>query len=85
MSDKISRRQFVKTGVGAGVAAAVVRSTPARAVVVSSQNGNEFKNGGPRTAVHEAYFRIERGEDVLDAILAGLNILELDPAEDSVG
>jgi len=85
MSDKISRRQFVKTGVGAGVAAAVVRSKPARTVVISSSNGNEFKNGGPRTAVHEACFRIDRGEDVLDAILAGLNILELDPAEDSVG
>jgi len=85
MSDKISRREFVKTGVGAGVAAAVVRSKPARAVVISSRNGNEFKNGGPKTAVDEAYSRIMRGVDVLDAILAGLNILELDPTEDSVG
>ena len=85
MSEKISRRQFVKAGVGAGVATAVSRSKPARAVVISSRNGNEFKNGGPRTAVDEAYSRIARGEDVLDAILAGLNILELDPAEDSVG
>ena len=58
MSGRISRRQFVKSGVGAGVAAAVVRSKPARAVVVSSRNGNQFKNGGPRTAVHEAYERI---------------------------
>jgi N4-(beta-N-acetylglucosaminyl)-L-asparaginase len=85
MSAKISRRQFVKTGVGAGVAVAVVRSKPARTVVVSSRNGNEFKNAGPRTAVDEAYIRIARGDDVLDAILAGLNILELDPTEDSVG
>ena len=85
MSNKISRREFVKAGVGAGAAAAVVRPKPARAVVVSSRNGNEFKNGGPRTAVSETYLRIERGEDVLDAILAGLNILELDPTEDSVG
>jgi N4-(beta-N-acetylglucosaminyl)-L-asparaginase len=85
LSHKISRRQFVVAGVGAGVAAAVVRSKPARAVVVSSRNGHEFKNGGPRTAVQEAYARIARGEDVLDAIVAGLNILELDPTEDSVG
>jgi N4-(beta-N-acetylglucosaminyl)-L-asparaginase len=85
MSHKISRRQFVKAGVGAGVAAAVVRGKPARAVVVSSRNGNQFKNGGPRTAVEEAYTRIGRGEDVLDAILAGVNIIELDPLDDSVG
>lgn len=85
MSHKISRRQFVKAGVGAGVAAAIVRAKPSRAVVVSSRNGNEFKNGGPRTAVHEAYERIARGEDVLDAILAGVNIVEADPADDSVG
>ena len=85
MTQRISRRQFVKAGLGAGVAAAVVRSKPARAVVVSSRNGNEFKNGGPRTAVSEAYQRIALGEDVLDGILAGLTILELDPTEDSVG
>jgi len=85
MSSTISRRQFVKAGLGAGVAAAVIRSKPAHAVVVSSRNGNEFKNGGPRTAVSEAYLRVTRGEDVLEAILAGLGILELDPTEDSVG
>jgi N4-(beta-N-acetylglucosaminyl)-L-asparaginase len=85
MSNSVSRREFVKAGVGASVATAVLRQKPARAVVVSSRNGNEFKNGGQRTAVHEAYWRIERGEDVLDAILAGVNILELDPTEDSVG
>ena len=73
------------SGVGAGVAAAVVRSKPSRAVVISSRNGNQFKNGGPRTAVHEAYERIARGEDVLDAILAGVNIVENDPLDDSVG
>jgi N4-(beta-N-acetylglucosaminyl)-L-asparaginase len=85
MSHKISRRQFVKAGVGAGVAAAVVRAKPSRAVVISSRNGNQFKNGGPRTAVDEAYTRIQRGEDVLDSILAGVNIIELDPLDDSVG
>jgi N4-(beta-N-acetylglucosaminyl)-L-asparaginase len=85
MPYSISRRQFVKTGLGAGVAAAVLREKPARAVVVSSRNGHLFKNGGPRTAVEEAYQRIMQGEDVLDAILAGVKILELDPTEDSVG
>src|SRR5580765_1258811 len=85
MADPISRRRFLKAGVGASLAAAVVRAKSVRPVVVSSRNGNEFKNGGPHTAVQEAFVRIARGEDVLDAILAGLVILEQDPTEDSVG
>ncbi len=85
MSSKVSRRDFVRTGIAAGLSAAVVRAKPARAVVISSKNGNEFKNGGLRTAVHETFTRIARGEDALDAILAGVNIVELDPLDDSVG
>jgi len=54
-------------------------------VVVSSANGNKFKNGGPRTAVEEAFRRIVKGEDVLDALVAGVNLVELDPLDDSVG
>ena len=54
-------------------------------VVVSSANGNRFKNGGPRTAVEEAFAMITRGADVLDALIAGVNIVELDPLDDSVG
>jgi N4-(beta-N-acetylglucosaminyl)-L-asparaginase len=54
-------------------------------VVVASANGNRYKNGGPRTAVAEAFERIVKGEDVLDAVIAGVNIVELDPEDDSVG
>jgi N4-(beta-N-acetylglucosaminyl)-L-asparaginase len=54
-------------------------------VVVASANGNEYKNGGPRTGVAEAFARITKGEDVLDAVIAGVNIVELDPLDDSVG
>jgi N4-(beta-N-acetylglucosaminyl)-L-asparaginase len=99
MTPRVTRRQFMKAGVVAGVTAAarpllaqaqakapaVLGAKSARPVVISSRNGNEFRNGGPRNAIVEAYERIARGEDVLDAILAGLTILELDPLEDSVG
>ena len=95
MSAKITRREFVKAGAAVG-AAAMTRGVPAqgpavvtpktvRPVVIASANGNVYKNGGPRTCVEEAFQRLVRGEDVLDAILAGVNILELDPDEDSVG
>ncbi len=94
MATKWTRRDFVKTTAVAGIAAAmparaqaptVLVPKTARPVVIASANGNQFKNGGPRTCVQEAFERIVRGEDVLDAILAGVNIVELDPADDSVG
>ena len=88
---RITRRQFVRAGTAAGLGATLAQSptvltrTPARPVVTASANGNKFTNGGPRTCVHETWERITRGEDVLDAIIAGVNIVELDPLDDSVG
>jgi len=96
VSDKISRREFVKGGTAASVVAAVPatvfgqaptvlvrRATPP--VVICSANGNEYRNGGPRTCVEEAWQRIAKGEDVLGALIAGVNIVELDPEEMYVG
>jgi N4-(beta-N-acetylglucosaminyl)-L-asparaginase len=54
-------------------------------IVISSANGNKFKNGGDVTCVQKAFVLITQGSDVLDALIAGVNIVELDPAEDSVG
>src|SRR5207245_2692306 len=54
-------------------------------VVIASANGNKSRSGGPRTAVEQAFARMTRGEDVLDAVIAGVNIVELDPEDDSVG
>jgi len=54
-------------------------------VVVSAANGNKFKNGGSVTCVQKAYEMITSGADVLDALVAGVNIVELDPLDDSVG
>jgi len=56
-----------------------------RPVVISSSNGNRFKNGGTKTAVETAFEKIARGDDVLDAVIAGVNIVELDPEDTSVG
>ena len=56
-----------------------------RPVVVASGNGHQFKNGGDKTCVETAFERIMKGDDVLDALIAGVNIVELDPADTSVG
>jgi N4-(beta-N-acetylglucosaminyl)-L-asparaginase len=93
---KVNRREFVKAGTAAGLAAAapttgfaaaptVLVQPTARPVVVSSGNGHQYKNGGDKTCVETAFERITKGEDVLDALIAGVNIVELDPADTSVG
>ena len=56
-----------------------------RPVVIASANGNRFRNGGNMTCVEKAFSEMMRGVDVLDALIAGVNIVELDPLETSVG
>jgi N4-(beta-N-acetylglucosaminyl)-L-asparaginase len=92
----MNRRQFVRTTVGATLAASAARSLRAQApnvvtsksvkpVVIASANGNKFKNGGDMTCVQKAFTMMTGGADVLDALIAGVNITELDPADTSVG
>ncbi|NUQ11326.1 MAG: N(4)-(beta-N-acetylglucosaminyl)-L-asparaginase [Gemmatimonadaceae bacterium] len=88
----LSRRDFLATGATAaaglalgpdsvsGVPAPVahLRARPlARPVVVASSNGLR--------GVKVAYDQIVAGTDTLDAIIAGVNIQELDPEDQSVG
>jgi N4-(beta-N-acetylglucosaminyl)-L-asparaginase len=97
MSPKLNRREFVKAGTAAGLAAAaapvtglakgptMMMQSRSRPVVVASGNGQQYKNGGDKTCVETAFERMTKGEDVLDALIAGVNIVELDPADTSVG
>ncbi|HEX8723203.1 MAG TPA: N(4)-(beta-N-acetylglucosaminyl)-L-asparaginase [Pyrinomonadaceae bacterium] len=89
------RRDFLRTGAAAGLAVAASKTSGAgapavhvqgvRAAVVASANGNRFKNGGNETCVERAFRLMNSGSDVLDALIAGVNIVELDPLDDSVG
>ncbi|HTI39809.1 MAG TPA: isoaspartyl peptidase/L-asparaginase [Vicinamibacterales bacterium] len=58
---------------------------PRAPVVIASANGNIFRNGGPETCVERAFALIVSGRDVLDALVEGVSIVELDPQETSVG
>ncbi len=92
---KINRREFVISGATVGMAAAahgqtasapaVVRSASTKPVIISSANGHRYKNGGTQTSVEKAFAMMTKGDDVLDALLAGVNIVELDPEDTSVG
>lgn len=86
-----SRRKFLKTTAAASVGAAtfgaaprvVGARTPAPAkkaagpVVISSRNGTK--------AVERALEVINTGADALDAVVAGVNLVEEDPNDTSVG
>lgn len=96
MTRKIKRRDFMRTSAAAGLTLATTKARAAefpnmlvrsavRPVVISSSNGNQFKNGGDMTAVQKAFTMIAQGADVLEAVIAGVNIVELDPLDDSVG
>lgn len=90
----IDRREFLRTGAAAAAglsftSVAAEAATPpagkspgsamplARPVVIASSNGLR--------GVAKAYEMIGKGSDPLDAIIAGVNIQELDPEDQSVG
>ncbi len=53
--------------------------------VISDISGFRYRNGGPENSVERAFRGISEGEDVLDALVAGVNIPELDPEETGIG
>ncbi len=56
----------------------------ARPVVISSANGHDADAGG-RRGIRVAYDLLARGADPLDAVIAGVNVVELNPDDQSVG
>jgi N4-(beta-N-acetylglucosaminyl)-L-asparaginase len=95
MMPYLDRREFMTAGAAVGVAALpepasagapwvhVPQAVPP--VAIASWNGHIFKNGGQQTCVEKAFQMIADGQDVLDAVIAGVNIVELDPLDDTVG
>src|SRR6266850_6134540 len=96
MIESIKRRDFMRSSAVAGLTMAgakasvlqfpnIMVQSAVKPIVVSSANGNKFKHDGNLTAVQKAFTMIAQGADVLDAVIAGVNIVELDPLDDSVG
>jgi len=96
MASRINRRDFVRTGAAATLLAGlspralpaqapVIRTSRSEPVVISSANGHKYTNGGAKTCVETAFAALTAGTDLLEALIAGVNIVELDPLDDSVG
>src|SRR5688572_19064366 len=94
MAKNLNRRDFVAAGAslwasastGVFAAGPQVITRTVKPVVVSSNNGSRSKD--PKTGlscVETAFKWITEGKDVLDAVIAGVNIVELDPEDTSVG
>ncbi|MGA2864936.1 MAG: N(4)-(beta-N-acetylglucosaminyl)-L-asparaginase [Verrucomicrobiota bacterium] len=95
MRKQINRRDFVAAaGIGALASPAllglarppqVLTNQRVRPLVVASANGNLSKDAAGLTCVAKAFKMITAGADVLAAVIAGVNIVELDPEDSSVG
>ena len=94
MSRKIDRRDFVLTSAAAGLAAAVptplfgraptIQTRRAKSLVIASGSSRSRDEDG-LNCVEKAFSMITAGEDVLDAVVAGVTIVELDPESGGVG
>jgi N4-(beta-N-acetylglucosaminyl)-L-asparaginase len=89
----ISRRRFLETGAAAAAGITLARPSRADALTKFSFPGSEqadrpvvIASSNGLAGVRKAYDMIVREKaDTLDAILAGVNIQELDPDDQSVG
>lgn len=86
-----SRRKFLQASA-AGVAVVPAAAVAAKNLPVYSPREPEVRgpviviaSGNGRRATERAYEMITAGEDPLDAVIAGVNIVEADPNDMSVG
>ncbi len=88
----LSRRQFVQAGAAGAAAlgaaasgAPAIQTSGAKPVVIASGNGNRYKNGGDEVVVERAFRMMTEGKDILESLIEGVKITELDPEDASVG
>jgi N4-(beta-N-acetylglucosaminyl)-L-asparaginase len=82
---KLATAGTVVTNVADRAVRASVRSFSAPPIVVGAANGFISKNANGKTGIEVAYEMLMRGGDPLDAVIAGVNVVELDPNDQSVG
>jgi N4-(beta-N-acetylglucosaminyl)-L-asparaginase len=96
MPRELDRREIVRLGGAAiGLATVMPRRLFGRApavhtgvvkpVVVSSRNGHRSVDSDGATCVEKAFGLLTGGSDPLEALLAGVTIVERDPEDTSVG
>lgn len=86
MSERWSRRDVVKAGAAAG-AAVLAAPAPAPAVIRARRSVRPLAlaSGNGLAACATAVQQVLAGADTLDAVIAGVNLVEEDPDDTSVG
>lgn len=86
MKNKLSRRNFLKTGIGIGAAAVLTgRNNMARGTEEEGKMRMVVASGNGLRATDKGMELLRQGKDPLDAVIAGVNIVENDPNDRSVG
>jgi len=85
MKHKFSRRDFLKAGMGAGAAAVLSEGKIALSKPTATGRNIVIASGNGMRAVDKAMDLLKNGADPLDAVIAGVNIVEEDPDDMSVG
>jgi N4-(beta-N-acetylglucosaminyl)-L-asparaginase len=73
----LTRRTLMQTALSAGFVPAAAAAAPPKNIVIASSNGLACCRKGREM--------LDAGRDTLDAVIAGVNIQELDPEDTSVG
>jgi N4-(beta-N-acetylglucosaminyl)-L-asparaginase len=81
----LNRRELLTSTAGLIATPTILTRGAAKPVVIASANGHRFKNGGTKTCVETAFALMTSGKDVLESLIAGVNIVEMDPEDNSVG
>lgn len=81
----LSRRELLVASAGLAVAPEILIRRVVKPVVVSSGNGFSYKNGGTECCVERAFRLMTSGTDIVEALVEGVAINELDPTDTSVG
>ncbi len=85
---RLSRRRFIRTGLGMTAASWLSRTKNLFAEPRASSTENAFcalASGNGLRATEKAMELMGQGSDPLDAVIAGVNIIEEDPSDSSVG
>jgi N4-(beta-N-acetylglucosaminyl)-L-asparaginase len=85
MKHRFSRRDFLKAGLGASSMALMGKRKQLLGVPQASGKTIVIASGNGQRAVEKAMDLLKQGEDPLDAVIAGVNIVESDPNDMSVG